>query len=487
MRIKDLYFGKNDGKEEAAFNQDFDHFYFNYDDNYSKILQPDKFLLLGRKGSGKSILAEYILKESKKSENPWFCEIVSYKEFNFNEMIFLKSENVTPNEYTEIWHWLTLINISKMLLKDQSLTHNLEYEKLRRFFIQNYNSIEIDSNKVIQITKKNEINASFLKEILSLGGGTSSEKLLETGSYINYIENLECTVIELLQKSNNKYNVIFDELDDKFQNESTYKSILISLIKNTARLNRKLFSLGTKCKIMVLMRTDIMNILNDPDLNKIYMDNSVTIDWGDSVNKFSPLLQMIYTKIRKSMKTEKAANKISDYEIYSTFLPDNISTRTSEEYILGRTFFRPRDVVTYFNLITNNRDFGNSDRFEWFHFTKCEQQYSDYFFREIKNEMCGHFSDSFISESFKLLSQFRKVEFTYSEILKFFEESKIFQEIEVDKALDALFKFGALGNKWYNDKKDRYFYSWNYRMETEIDYGKTFVIHLGLRKALGCI
>lgn len=480
--LKNIYFGKNDGKEEATYNRNFEHYFYNYNNYYDKILNPDKFLLLGRKGSGKSILAEYIAKKSTLKSTSWFCEVISYKEFNLNELKYLRTENISPNEYTEIWHWITLTAIAKKILKDESLSLDDNIGKLREFFEINYGSTQIDNNKLVQITKNNQIQGGILKGLITLGGSHGVSQSYNTGSYLDFIEDLENNVIEVLGNSTNKFTIIFDELDDKFKNESMYKAIIISLIKNTARFNRKLFSQGIDCKIIVLIRTDIFNILNDPDLNKIQVDNSVEIDWGNSVDKYSPLLLMIYNKIRKSLPNMKDK---SDTDIYYLMFPSNINGRTMEESLLGRTFFRPRDITTYFNLIAE--EYGNFEKFEWYHFTKKEENYSAYFLREIRNELCGHYDEEIIEQALRLLRQFKKVEFEYAEIDVFYQLNKerLFKTINLDEALAMLFEFGAIGNKWFNEQKARYYYSWNYRKEADIDYDKTFVVHLGLRKTMG--
>lgn len=85
MKISKLFIGFNDGKKEATHQPNFEQYYFNYNKIYDKILQDDKFLLLGRKGTGKTILGEYINKKAQFDSN-WFCKIASYKEFRFHEL-----------------------------------------------------------------------------------------------------------------------------------------------------------------------------------------------------------------------------------------------------------------------------------------------------------------------------------------------------------------------------------------------------------------
>ena len=52
---------------------------------------------------------------------------------------------------------------------------------------------------------------------------------------------------------------------------------------------------------MLLLRTDIYSILNDPDLNKIKIDNSIELNWGHRADMHSPLIDLILLKIRRSV------------------------------------------------------------------------------------------------------------------------------------------------------------------------------------------
>ncbi|PAD71138.1 hypothetical protein CHH67_25790, partial [Paenibacillus campinasensis] len=93
----------------------------------------------------------------------------------------------------------------------------------------------------------------------------------------------------LISESDNKYTLIYDELDDRFRNEEVYKHSIISLLKAADKINLELYDTSPNSKIIILLRTDIFALLNDPDLNKIKRCNGVTIDWGRKNNKDSPL------------------------------------------------------------------------------------------------------------------------------------------------------------------------------------------------------
>lgn len=133
--IGDLFVGYNDGKKEAAYRENFENYYFNYGGMYDKVLGKDKFLILGRKGTGKTLLAEYMKKQAL-LKGGWLCEICSCRNFRFQELFALKTRDIKPNEYSAIWEWLLLIKLGELVIRDV----NAKYESVTAIsnFFKNY-------------------------------------------------------------------------------------------------------------------------------------------------------------------------------------------------------------------------------------------------------------------------------------------------------------------------------------------------------------
>ena len=170
MKIGDLFVGYNDGKKEARFRQNFEHYYFNYNKIYEKILRDDKFLLLGKKGTGKTILGEYIKKISQ-TDPMWFCDMYSCRELKFEALFALKTKSLKPNEYSAVWEWLLLIMLAKFMLsqKDVKITDvsNRAAEKLRKFLNNCFMHTKLEMNKIIEITKSQKFASGFVSKFLN--------------------------------------------------------------------------------------------------------------------------------------------------------------------------------------------------------------------------------------------------------------------------------------------------------------------------------
>lgn len=475
--LKDFYLGNSDGKKEARYRDDFERYFFDYDRIYERSISKEKYLILGRKGTGKTILAEFIYKKMVDTPN-CFCEICSYKEFKFHELLILKSDDISPNEYIAIWEWVLLIELGKLCIKDENISDNNLKKRLKDFIFKNFLSLDIDSNKVLEVTKENKIEG----EALFLGAEHAVHTRYSKGSYLNYLESLREVVLGLLQKTQSKYLLILDELDDRFRAEPIYINSIISLIKSTDKLNLKMNDLRIDGKIMLLLRSDIYSILNDPDLNKIKVDNSILIDWGRASRRDSPLFDLIFAKIKRS------APPLAQYskdDLFSLLFPQDVNRIPPEQFLLERTFFRPRDVITYLNMIIEK--YPNTQYFGYKGFFELLPQYSEYFFQEIKNELSGHMPDAEIDESTLILKQFNRPYFTYKGIKEYYEKNKsLYSNIDIGRSLNTLFKFSIIGNRWKpHHRPNTYFYSWAFRDNRAIaDFDKEFIVHLGLRKEM---
>jgi hypothetical protein len=474
--LKDFYLGNSDGKKEAQYKEDFEQYFYDYDNLYERAITKEKYLILGRKGTGKTLLAE-IIKKTLSNSN-YFCEICSYKEFKFHELLILKSEDIEPNEYISIWEWVILIQIGKMCCQDEGIKEKELKSKLRKFIYNNFANLDINSNRIIEITKNNSIGGTLSTFTGKIEKHTKSIK----GSYLNYLDSLRETILVLLGSSASQYLLIYDELDDRFRDEPVYKDSLISLIKATDKLNLSFFANNLKAKVSLLLRSDIYSILNDPDLNKIKVDNAVVIDWGRSARKDSPLFDLVFTKIKRSASSLK---NYSRDDLFNLLFPQTIFNIPPEQHILERTFFRPRDVIIFLNMIIKRHP--TTQYFGAKGFIEVQRDYSSYFFQEVRNELSGHFPDKEIDESALLLKQFNRPHFQFKEIEEYFKRNKLlYPNINLENSLAMLFKFSIIGNRWRPVGKPEIFhYSWVFRDEKAvIDFDKEFVVHMGLRKEL---
>ena len=476
--LKDIYVGTEDGKTEASVRKDFERLFYNFDNLLGRIQEPLVFLVSGRKGTGKTYFAQYLHRTWSGSTS--FCEPVSFADFQIATLSTLKTDEPSPNEYSAIWEWYFLVVLAKQIARDNGILDLEAKNDIDNFVKENFDEIALGSYQILEKTVSQNIQGNFKFINAAL---TNTTKYVP-GSFLNYLESLRTTVLRALSSSGSRHTILMDDLDDKFNNTSVFRGSLVSLIKAARKLNFAMHDNGAKAKIVIFIRSDVLNVLNDADLNKISLSNGFEIDWGDRVFKDAPVFQMVFRKIRQ---TVKALSSYSDVELYDELFPRIIDGVPSESYILDRTLLRPRDVVHMLSLII--KQYGNASRFDEAAFKAVEKKYAQYFLKEIKNELFGYVDDPMqIDEGISLLKHFGKRRFKFADIAGFCKNNeKSYPRLKekLEETFGLFFRAGLIGSIWLPQHTKKEFTSWGYREYlNRQDLSKEILMNRGVFKEL---
>ena len=172
-------------KLDAKLERIEDYFYIT--DEYDKITDGSKFYIIGRKGSGKSAIAEYI--SSNKVANIFSWKL-SFKNFPFNILYACENPDYTrPNQYISLWKLIIYTYIGRLMLKDSSLPANY-CETLKKMFpFESCESIDKEINKTVI--------ESFDIKLFGAGGGI---KLRNDNSYDELNFNQKIEILESIIK-----------------------------------------------------------------------------------------------------------------------------------------------------------------------------------------------------------------------------------------------------------------------------------------------
>lgn len=480
IRIGDIYFGTADGEDEALNfldkQEEFNNFFFDHDNIVQKAMQPLRYLILGKKGAGKTILGEYLNYKINNADKS-ICKIIPFNEFRMHYLRELSNNDTPPNEYIPIWYYIILIELAKVITTNEKLSENEICKNIKKFISKNYQKLILTQNAENDIVKLKTVkeNSDWLGDIVK-----GEDNLNVEDGFIAFIPVLESLIESLINAEPEfSYTLILDKLDDRFVNDELYKNSVISLIKAVDNFNKTNIRKRLKVKITVLLRSDIFSLLNDTDLNKRESSNAIRIDWGDVAKYDSPLFDLVIKKIQASIPQLKDKSKS---QIINTLFPVSIKQSykgvPTDKFLLGRTLFRPRDVITYLSLI--NEKYPNESSFTEKMFLDVQLRYSEYFLKEIENEMNGHLADKQIKEVIDLMIKFGKFDFSFREIKNFESQKRILSSFSIESALKVLFDFSIIGNYTVNEH-NLWRHTWKHRHDrVEIDFDKRICLHYGL-------
>lgn len=237
----------------------------------------------------------------------------------------------------------------------------------------------------------------------------------------------------------------------------------------------------------MLIRSDIIEELNkrSTNLNKVIQDNSVELYWIEKENSTPErhmIMEMILNKVKKS---SKQYYNYSNKELYKILFPEPINKQNVVTYLINNSYGRPRDIITYLQII--KKRYPNETCFRAKMFRECKQSYSDAFQKELYNEAKIHIDLETFEEYLKLIKDYGKNSFYASNLRTYYKSRRknYNKSIDVNECLTKLYQLGVVGNMRKNSN-DEIIYSWGYRKDgnPNVNLELKLTVHYGLRNIL---
>lgn len=264
------------------------HEVFVQDSNVFEDLAHEKFIITGRKGSGKSAIANYIMLSAKNESNV-FVDFVKQTEMSLHKAVQIGVENSRYVDMGVLFQWIVLYKIISLFIQNERLSSQSYCEYLKKFVSDNDDFSILDQYKITDfVSQRNcEIDISALKLFGKIKGVDSLQTIRKKMPFYEMIPHLK-NVVKVLGWTINQYEdeteyfIFFDDLDNDFKsNEDSCRENLLSLIR-TAKDFNALFSEFefVKIKVILLLRDDIKNyLLANADVAKVFASYSTGVSW----------------------------------------------------------------------------------------------------------------------------------------------------------------------------------------------------------------
>ncbi|EQC45048.1 hypothetical protein M899_0563 [Bacteriovorax sp. BSW11_IV] len=353
---KGMQFGCPESEGEVVLNSEIklEEVFFDPFDVFEKLGR-ESFLLIGRKGSGKSAYANFLtLKSSQDAE--LFCDFITRSDIEL-EKIVTKLESIDANINHEVlFKWIIYTKLISLIVQDESLNGTEEVQLLVKFFNKNRKMIEIDNTKLESIKSSEEIKIEpeYLRRYLGVGYKNSSEIFRKPAPFYELIEVLEDIIKQLFSKYNstqNTYALFMDDLDIKFSiNDENNMESLTNLIRVTRDINNRILGrIYPNIKVILLLRDDIAQFIKDrggADTAKIISSYGIWLNWyeggkGNPIN----LLKLVNERIKIAFK--KRSLDLNELDPWSALIDEGSfdGNKVAFKYLLDHTFYRPRDLI----------------------------------------------------------------------------------------------------------------------------------------------
>lgn len=428
--------------------------YEDYHDLLSQLMH-EKFIVIGRKGSGKSAFAEYVYAESQKKAN-LFVQFIRNSNFTLENVVQLGATTEYPFENESLIKWVIYTNILKLFAFNEAVSANNDYRLLRQFLEKNSGYISIKEYEIKELVSKHgfQVNIEQFKRFFTGAFNRQVEIKSSRAPFFRLLPHLEEVVLRVLrsqeEKDNeNAYVIFFDDLDVGFssQRQDSCDS-LISLIRVCRHINNDIFGKnGISAKVILLLRDDIETYLSSryADTAKIFTSYSSQIIWyqeeyASGQNEGNLNIKRFINK-RISYAFKKASLPIDKLDPWSSMVGFSEQNRSSFKYVLNNTLFRPRDLLLLFKPLENGS--------YTFPLSKADintliSNYSQELAKELKNELSSFYNTTQVETIFLALGDLANNSSSYAEAVTLIQRNC--SDIDPSGLLDYLFDRSVIGN-----------------------------------------
>ena len=295
--------------------------YFLLTPELEKIINSKYWLLLGRKGTGKTAIYKYLEKSEPLAINNNIVVSLNFKDYPWPaHKLYKESISGELSAYQKSWRFLFFVKLISKLIdvkekNSESLSKELKWAKkyIEKIFGNPDPTImEVLFSKLARIKKLagpglDVEETSFNVGEVSFDDVAENKELQSTlrsnaFTLLSYFENIFKNNV-----GDKRFLIILDQLDENWLTGEIdeYSKVLINLI-NVCRNISIDESLKKNLKVIPFLRTDIYDTLRFNDKNKLYQDSAIVISWeNDSldtmfferVKKYKPLeLELDFNK-----------------------------------------------------------------------------------------------------------------------------------------------------------------------------------------------
>lgn len=516
LKIKNLYIGKPDAKDEVDFDS-YDKFAScfvmppNFDSD--QLLYGDKCFIRGYKGTGKTALLYYLENLIKEQDSSSIVSFLYFKDFDTSDKC--KFENIASkinkvygvdvsiaqdvaiqtDGYVYVWKWLLLEQLindniranENLFVQNEHFTHLKKLMNLIQYERLTKRRLAIPSEFTLCCSTEFAPYSTLLKPEIKLK--LTTKENFKAFEMFKRIIDEAMEALAACTRTDIPYYLMIDELEAYYAEENVFKRDLL-LIRDliiTVKEFNKIYKYFKNTKIVCSLRTEILNsiyrFIPSREINKITNGFECPLIWNysNSTSYKHPIFQILLKRIQFS-EFEVNGEALNDKEIFKKWFAPVINNIPVTEFFLNQTWSKPRDVIRFLTAAQHCLH-SNSSQFNQAVFISAMEEFSSESLKEIREELNAIYNSDEIDEILYWLNGWQTI-FTQEELEHRLELNFKTSVLKNDliQVLSNLYRIGLIGCK----SKSTGEFLWQHRGNDMPAFSNEwlFYVHRGLFKSL---
>jgi Uncharacterized conserved protein (DUF2075) len=405
--------------------------------------------ITGRKGTGKTALASYLL---AKASNDTYTTKLSFKEFPLEEML-KESDNgsFNGNRFAAAWEYTIYCATLNCFRNNENIRSDTR-DQVRKLFGRGALEDIISASPW-----------SFGVQVSGVGGLNASKSTVggQPVSWLSKINSARGAIKESIDDST--YYILIDDLDEDYKffidGGAKYNELLAGLFRATMSARKFFADIKVKVYPIVFLRADIFAHLSDNNRNS-WMDFLKEIEWNQS-----HIESALGFRIASSPNCRLVPANLGDalgwvLDKQQVPLANNGKNMPPLKFIHRLGQLRVRDSVVFFKLAAEEALRVDSGLIDYSCIRSTLTPFASYMRREIEDEMRAALPK--IGEYLRVFGVMGigKTIFSYSDLEQALTQLKL--ELRDDhcsagEIAELLFRFGVIGNLHNNSHAEAIF------------------------------
>lgn len=479
--MRDVKFGFAAAETEAARNPELLLQGFVDPQGYiDELINNDRYLILGPKGSGKSALVQH-LRLRNANDPDYRFDVINLPELSWADIARIKTgETSDSTRVSGAWRFLLLLHIYQYITNAPGMRFASDKEaQVLLSALTNAGLLTQSINDVVDLTSKTTIK-------VKLGIAGVDHERSESSVHLRLVAGEMLRILRNLQNESELTRLIFalDGLDALVLQGSKQWTSIAGLVATLHGMNQHFLNTGTPVRIWLLSRHSVYDRLHYAESNKIKHDWGISIRWDKPAENGTDSWLFDLVDKKASASLDVPVNVLNDYfPPRVNFAKIKGTPRTTRELLLSYTRYTPRDVLMLTRCIaqaSNRRVNDKSIRAGLYRY--C----TEYFVAEVRNELVAvteddHLARTVLEAMSGLESKFFRLETLFNLVRRV---RGTLDEGAITDCVKQLYDIGAIGIVQSFQRGTLKHYVFTYKGD-QVPFQPTaeFLLHNGLIRA----